>query len=61
MPCKYKKMKLKKMQGGKELLQREMEGKEKAVMTKHKWEEVCSGRELLKKKRNKTKQNKKAY
>lgn len=37
-----------------------LEEKEKAVMTKHKWEEECPGRELLKKKKQAS-QNKKAY
>jgi len=45
------------MQGDKALLQREVEGKETSVTTKHKWEEECPGRELFKKKKKETNQN----
>lgn len=50
------------MQGDQALLQGVMEGQEKAVMTKHKWEGEWSGKELLKKekkekKKTETKQN----
>lgn len=43
-------MKPKKMRGDEGLLQKEMERREKAVMTKHKWEEEFPDREILKNK-----------